>query len=203
MFQLLKALCIFLILASCAPKEVEYNEFVNYIQDEDNGLHKQAEMNGIVTELTYKPTDIWVHLELGESQTTQRRKDSLRRHYNNYHYFTVSLSKDNKEALHSSASSMMQYSELVQTLSFRMNEYVTLTTSAQDTIPVGDFSLDRTYGLSSATSLLFVFTREKTESAEWLQFNLNEFGLGTGNQRFRFKNKDLLKAPSIKFNTIQ
>lgn len=201
MFRLLKSLCIFLILASCTPKEVEYNELINYIQDEDNGLHKQAGMNGIVTEVTYKPTDIWLHLELGDNHTTQMQIDSLRKHYKSYHYFSVSLSKDNKEALHSSASSMSQYSELVQTLSFRMNEYVTLTTSAQDTIPVGDFILDRTYGLSSATSLLFVFSKDKTTSAEWIQFNLNEFGLGTGNQRFRFKNKDLLKAPSLKFNT--
>lgn len=80
-----------------------------------------------------------------------------------------------------------------------MNEYVMLTTSARDTIPVGDFMLNRTYGLSASTDVLVVFNREKARGADWVQINLSEFGLGVGSQRFRFSRKDLDEIPRIKF----
>lgn len=83
-----------------------------------------------------------------------------------------------------------------------MGNYVTLTTASADTIPVGDFMLNRTYGLSQSTDLLFVFNKEETERAEWVQFNLNEFGLGAGNQRFRFKRKDLEDLPRLNFEKL-
>lgn len=194
-------LCVLVLVVSCVEKEVTYQELIDYVQEKDNGLHLQQEANGILAEVTYKPTDLWVYLETDDESVSLTQLDSLRKHYTKYHYFTLSLSKDNKEALHSAVGSMDQYSELVQTLSFRMRDYVTLTTSQQDTIPVGDFILDRTYGLSSATSLLFVFAKEKTEKVEWIQFNLNEFGLGTGNQRFRFRSKDITNTPTIRFAT--
>jgi hypothetical protein len=79
-----------------------------------------------------------------------------------------------------------------------MNDFVTLTT-AQDTIPVGDFMLNRTYGMSNSTDLLFVFSRDKAKDKDWVQFNLNEFGLGAGNQRFRFRTNDIADAPGVDF----
>jgi hypothetical protein len=61
--------------------------------------------------------------------------------------------------------------------------------------------LNRTYGLSSTTDLLFVFNKKKAAGTDWVQFNLNEFGLGLGNQRFRFSTMDLEETPQINFST--
>lgn len=194
--------CVIVFLeTSCSKREVTKEELVAFIQDEDNGLRKQNTANEILTEVTYRPTDLWVDLEVGKAQVTNQKLDSLRRNYQDYYYFILNLSKDNKEALHNAPGSMGEYSELVQTLSFRMSEYVTLTTSKQDTIPVGDFILDRTYGLSTSSAVLFVFANEKAKDADWVQFNLNEFGLRTGNQRFRFNTKDIQETPQLLFNT--
>jgi hypothetical protein len=149
----------------------------------------------------YKPTDLWVIQEIENENFDSAKLDFLRRKYSGYYYFIVSLSRDNKEALHQ-VNSRVDYSELVQTMSFRMPQYVTLTTTKQDTIPVGDFMLNRTYGLSASTELLFVFSRTKAKGNSWVQFNLNEFGLGIGNQRFRFKTKDLEALPAINFKKL-
>ncbi|HEY9047244.1 MAG TPA: hypothetical protein VIN08_15170, partial [Ohtaekwangia sp.] len=142
-------------------------------------------------------TDLWVYQEIGKHKATPEQIDTLRKKYSQYLYFILSLSANNKEALHQAASD--QYGDLVQTLSFRMNNYVTLTTSVNDSIPVGDFMLNRTYGMSNSTDLLFVFSKEKAKGKDWIQFNLNEFGLGIGNQRFRFEMRDLEKIPEVTF----
>jgi hypothetical protein len=187
-------------ISSCSPKKFSAEELQAYIIDEENGTSLTEELNGTKVTVTYRPTDLWVSHEIDHEVVSMPEIDSLRKRYSDYYYFTVSLSRNNKEALHQ-VNNMGEYSELVQTLSFRMPQYVTLTTAKQDTIPVGDFILNRTYGLSSTTDLLFVFNKKKAAGTDWVQFNLNEFGLGLGNQRFRFSTMDLEETPQINFST--
>jgi hypothetical protein len=186
----------FLMMAACKPSHLTPEELSAYIAEEDHGLKKSVSMRETNISVSYRPTDLWVQQELGNDPADAKRIETLRKKYDRYVYFILSLSRNDKEALHQTGGE--QYSELVRTLSFRMNDYVTLTT-AQDTIPVGDFMLNRTYGMSNSTDVLFVFNREKAKERDWVQFNLNEFGLGAGNQRFRFEIKDLEDAPGISF----
>jgi hypothetical protein len=83
-----------------------------------------------------------------------------------------------------------------------MASYVTLTTALRDTVPVRDFVLQRTYGLGHSTDLLFAFNKEKASDAKWVEFNLKEFGMNMGYQRFRFKVKELEEVPQINFEKI-
>jgi hypothetical protein len=198
--RFLPLLLIFFVLA-CSPSAMTEEELQAFVADADHGLRQSVEVNGYQAELTYRPTDLWVKQEIGDKPATAQEVDALRKKYSDYYYFVLSLSRGNKEALHTMEGGMGQYSELVQVMSFRMADYVTMTTSASDTIPVGDSMLNRTYGLSQSTDILFVFNKEKAKNKDWVQFNLNEFGLGLGNQRFRFDRRKLDKAPSIKFNT--
>lgn len=191
------AVAAMLTLVSCGKQLLSSEELSAYVSDEEHGYTQKFESGGTVVSVTYRPTDLLVHQETGDEPTSAGRIDSLRQKYGQYYYFVLSLSHNNKEALHQVGQE--QYSDMVNILSFRMNEFVTMTTAASDTIPVGDFMLNRTFGMSTSTDLLFVFNREKVKGKEWVQFNLNEFGLGVGNQRFRFKTKDLDEAPLIDF----
>lgn len=188
---------VLLLLGSCTQTPMTADELSAYVMDEDNGMTKVVKAGDTHVEVMYRPTDLWVHQELGEQSPDEVRVKEIRSRYELYYYFVLSLSRNEKEALHQLSGGMPQYSELVNTLSFRMHDYVNMTTSAQDTIPVGDFILNRTFGMSQSTDVLFVFSRQEVKESEWVQFNLNEFGLGVGNQRFRFRVKDLEGAPKI------
>src|SRR5690242_3057900 len=125
------------LLFSCSGSDVlTPEELQSFILDEENDLVKTAEVNGYKIQVAYRPTDLWVQQETGDEPTDEATLTSLRKKYDSYYYFIVSLSKNEKEALHQVTGGMDQYSELVQTLSFRMAEHANLTTSAQDTIPV-------------------------------------------------------------------
>jgi hypothetical protein len=190
-----------LFLFRCTPDELSLPELQSYIKDEEHGVHQVAEMNGTRIDVMYKPTDLWVQHEIEQEQSvTNARIDSLRKTYDGLIYFVLSFSRNNTEALHAT-NSMDQYSDLVQTLSFQMHEYVSLTTFNQDTIPVGDFMLNRTYGINNETEILFVFDKSKAIGEDWIQLNLNEFGLSTGNHRFKFFMKDLDRVPELKFDS--
>jgi hypothetical protein len=202
--RILYFLLMAIILINCAPPEylspAELNE---YIADEENQLVKKIKVQAYSLRVSYRPTDLWIYQEADNLKIDVGTYNSLNQRYSNYYYFILSLSKANKEMLDpATTGGLGQYSELVQTLSFRMNNYVTLTTPAQDTISPGDFMLHRTYGLSEATNILFVFDKNKSKGKEWVSFNLKEFGLGIGDQRFRFKTEDLEKAPKLKFEIV-
>ena len=184
-------------VTSCKETVVSPEELNRYVADESNGLRKLVSVGPSTIEVTYRPTDLLVLQEVKNSSPSQQQIEVARTKYDKYLYFILSLSINDREALQQVGGS--EYSELVQTFSFRMNNYVTLTTAVNDTIPVADFMLDRTFGMSSSTDILFVFNREKAKGKTWVQFNLNEFGLGTGNQRFRFDTNEINDVPAINF----
>lgn len=168
----------------------------------ENDLTKEKEVNDFTVRVTYRPTDLLVYQEISGDTLDTARIAMLRKKYAHYYYFVLNLSKGSEEALHRLSGGQGQYSEVVQTLSFGMADHVTLTTSVKDTIPVGDFVLNRTYGMSNSTDLLFVFNRQKAKESEWIQFQLDEFGLGIGSQRFRFQRDLLDRAPGIDFKKL-
>jgi hypothetical protein len=194
-------LFIFFCVTACGLKTRSADDLNAFVQNENNGLQKSLTSEGTRISVSYKPTDLWIHQELQNSASTQEAIESLRKKYSAYHYFVVSFSRNSEEAL-TQLNNMREYGELVQTMSFRMDEFVSMTTSQRDTIPVGDFAINRTYGLSASTDILFAFSKEKTTGSQWIQIDLSEFGLGVGKQRFRFDIKDLEDAPLIDFKTI-
>jgi hypothetical protein len=196
-FKVLSFLLIALLIG-CKPNTFSTEkELVAYLQDEENGLKKTNEVGDYKVTVTYRPTDLLVKQEVGE-KPTQEAIAKANKKYQNYYYFILSLSKSGKEALDQSQG-FGQYSEMVQKLSFRVPEFVNMTTSASDTIPVADFILNRTYGLGSSTDILVVFNKEKAKGQTWVQFNLNEFGMNLGNSRIRFKTDDIDGCPKLLF----
>lgn len=173
-----------------------------FIAEEENQLTKRVNVGNHSIQVSYRPTDLWIYREVGGLTIDSVTYDSLYNRYANYCYFALSLSLENEEVPDHAAAGLYQYGELVQTLSFRMDKYVTLITSTHDTIPADDVMLNRTVGLGNTTDLLFAFDKEKITGKETVCFNLNEFGLGIGNQQFQFRTRDMEEAPKIKFQIV-
>ena len=191
-------LLVIVLLTNCTPSKLSEQELQGYVQDESNGLTKIVERKGIELSVNYKPTDLLVSQELRNRKREQTLIDSLRNKYSQYSYFVLNISKDGKEILNQSQN-FDAFSQNLQNLSFRMKEYVHLTTAQQDTVPVLDFVYPRLYGMGGSTSLLFVFDQEKIEDTDWVQFNLKDIGLGIGKSHFRFETSDIENAPQIDF----
>lgn len=192
------AIAILFTLNACSDDFLLESELQAFVL-ESKHLSKEREYKGFNVKLSYRPNDLLIAQELGGNKVSLPELNSLRGKYEGYYYFVLRLSKEDKEALYQSQSVSGQFSDLVQTLSFRMSNYVNMTTSGKDTIEVADYVFPRTYGMGGATNLMFVFNKADASQDEWVQFNLKEFGLGLGNQNFRFKREDLENAPHIKF----
>jgi hypothetical protein len=186
-----------ILLVGCTSNGVSSaSELLAFVNDKNNGTIKEERSGDLNLTLRYHPSEL---VSLAEVDTTVTPVDSVQKQRDRFDsqiYFILSLSINGEDALQV-LSRDARFSQLTSTLAFQMDRYVNLTTSGADTVYVNDFAMSRMYGLSKSTDLIFSFDKKKTKDQDWVQFNLNEFGLNTGNKRFRFNMKDLERVPTL------
>ncbi|MEM9857754.1 MAG: hypothetical protein AAF843_10370 [Bacteroidota bacterium] len=187
-----------LLLYSCSQKTPQTKDELLKWVAENEDFTKEATVRGIKAQVSYRPTDLII-AEVARSNT-EKEIDSLRKAYQNYYYFTISLSKNKKEALYSIDQS--RFSELVQVLSFNMKAHVKVITPDNDEILAKDYIFSRTYGIGTANTLLFVFPSDELKNADSFKLKITEFGFGLGLLSFEFNVSDLERAPELPLENL-
>jgi hypothetical protein len=186
-----------LLFLSCNQKQFDSREeLLEYLQDEENGYIQKKAVNGVDFSLMYRPTDLIV------SQMLQPKKlnevDSLRMEYKNYLYFNLSISKGNQEIL-SALPSKNDFGSMVNMLAFGMEEKTYLYTNNRDTIQILDYIYPRMFGTTNTTSMMFVYPRMEMDNIQFLNFSVEDIGLGTGDIKFKIPINKIKNQPKINF----
>ncbi len=186
-------------MISCTNKTFNTEEELwTYLKDEKNGYIQHKNINGYDFTLLYKPTDILVKQELGDSKDAET-SSALRKKYNKYMYFNVSMSKNNQELLSTAPNNRNEFGAMVNQLAFGMGDKVHLFTQEKDTIELADFSYPRMYGMSRSTDILFVYPRDKKQlTKEYLNFTIEDLGIYTGEVKFKVLTKKIKNEPKLK-----
>jgi hypothetical protein len=193
---------LFVILnaSSCRNEFVSEADLVEYVNDTDNGLTKSVRAGRNLVEVSWQPTDLLIAREVrGIQKPTAEEIDRARAKYQGQYYFAVRLSRNGQDLSTPSQVGFEGFTRLLETLSFEMGDKVSVITSAGDTLAVADYVYNRTYGISKSSDLLFVFRKERQPLHDnaFLELKLDEFGLETGKQVFRFEIDDINETPKI------
>jgi hypothetical protein len=191
----LRYLMLILVVNACTPESLSVEQLNTYLLDQKNGLIKRTVVNDVSIDLVYRPSDIVLSSHVGSNNVDSASLPVMRRRYESYLYFVISLSKGGQNVLKPDVSGA-QYSELVNTLSFQMDRFIFATTGS-DTIRVEAFQLDRLHEIQGPTKVLVAFPRDQFNEQAF-DINLREFGLGTGAQRFRFQFDDIKTVPKLR-----
>lgn len=190
---------LLLFISSCNKSFDTQEEMNDYIQDEDNGYHYKKTVSGVDYVLQYRPTDLLVKQELTEKNSPSEI-EKLRKQYNKYLYFNLSMSKNNQELLNSVAQDKAKFGQMVNDLAFGMEEKLHVYTPAKDTLALADFIYPRMYGMSNSTSIMIVYPRdEKYLKQDYLNFVIEDLGLNTGDVKFKINTKALINEPQLVF----
>lgn len=197
---------------SCSSKSFKTKEDLwTYLKDTDNGYLQQKNVNGYDFSLLYKPTDLLVLQELGahtESSLSAEKADpgqkekikALRKKYSKYLYFNLSMSRNGKELLSTTPKNRQQFGAMVNELAFEMHEKVHLFTPKKDTLILLDYNYPRMYGMSGATTMLFVYPRDKKYlQEEALNFTIQDLGTYTGEVKFKIETVKLKNELQLSF----
>jgi hypothetical protein len=173
-------------------------ELVAFIEDESNGYIQHKTVNGVNFSLMYRPTDLLVKQEFGNRKVTKVELKELKKKYEKFMYFNLSMSKNGQELLSVAPKDRYEFGVMVNQLTFEMNEKVYLYTKSKDTLDMVDFVYPRMYGISKATTLMFVYPKEKLNE-EFLNFTIQDIGLFTGEVKFKIPTKRIKNEPQLAF----
>ena len=195
-------LIITVVCFSCTSNTFENkNQLWEYLKHPDNGYLFQKSINGYDFSIIYKPTDLLVDQELSSNVSEEEREkeiNKLREKYKKYIYFTLSMSKGQKELLSVAPKNKQQFGGMVNQLAFGMGEKVHVFTAKKDTLPMIDYIYPRMYGMSVSTSMLFVYPRDqKYMRGEFLNLTIEDIGLFTGEIKFKIPIKKIKKEPKL------
>ena len=197
---------ILAVMTACQSRQriVGKRDLVKYINDPRHGLVQKAKVNDVDVQVSYAPSGLMIAQELSASAApkTKERLDSLEKKYSRNYYFFLKFSKDNRELIRQ-LGSFSRYSDMVQVLSFQMQQYINLTTAARDTVEMSDYAFEQTYGMGNANTLLLAFPREKIDKAGALDVNLAECGFGIGSLKFKFDKADLDRVPRLDYSRAE
>ena len=182
-------------LSACKKKKVTNEKMTSYIEEHGNGLKKVAQIGDMKAVLMYKPWQLLKHH--GETDE-ERRNKSNKFNFSNELFFVLSLSANNKELL--MQLPFKKYSEMVQVLSFRMNEFIDILPDDKSPVEPLECIFQQTYGLGKANDLLIVFDRKKIIGSDNLKLRVKEFGLATGDLSFDIKTDDIRNIKNIALN---
>ncbi|MDB5158416.1 MAG: hypothetical protein JWR50_3123 [Mucilaginibacter sp.] len=164
-------------------------DLIQYINDENNGLIKSQVIKGVTIRLTYKP---WQLLAANAGAINAVTLNQIKQKA----YFTLGLSKDKKELLRQLPFD--QYSEILQTLAFKMRPNINIRKNNKNVIEVEDCLFQQTYGMGRENNLLLIFEDSKLKDADQLIVSIKEFGLGLGDLKFQFNRSDINDLSGIK-----
>lgn len=203
LFQLGIIICLIMVCATvgCSGSKnfSDKTELVKYLNDEGNGYRKEVVSNGVTVSIVYQPESLFIEQELSDlTNAAGSLIDSVEKKYAQSYYFHVTFSRDGKEAIRN-AGGYKNYSMLLQTLAFQMHDHIQLTSSSKDTVELGDYFFDQTYGMSNGNTILVRFDKTKISKAETLDIHIAECGFGTGDLRFQFEKQKLDNAPVLKY----
>jgi len=188
-----------LCLISCGNEFGTQQELLDYLRDEDNGYRYSKSVNDVEFVVQYKSTDLLVLQEMNSQSMGMDRVAEMREKYSKFMFFNLSISQNNKEILSEVANEEERFKQLANTLSFEIDEKIHLIAGQKDTLAMQDFVYPKLYGMAGATTVMVVFVREeKYSGAKYLNFIVEDLGLGTGDVKFKIRAPALNSEPKLR-----
>lgn len=200
---------LILILTSCVEKTVTSNEeYLMWLNDEDNGLVMSKEVGGITIKVKYLPANYLAYQDLfGQVTISKSVADSVVNYYNKSLTFlmTIGVDGDSKkgDVMYQGVQNYEEYKKRLYSMNFDIENDILIKIGEKKYLPVLS-NLENGYGLTESRNITLVFVPETKEeqsfySAEEIQFTYDDELFETGINHFTFDRKKLNNIPQFIF----
>lgn len=171
--------------------EKEYYQYANEI---DNGLIKSDSSSGLKLSVMYKPWELMAKQDIkGVKKISQEVVDSIKKNYSQFYYFNLYIAGNEGDLRTQKFKNLSS----IDDISYNIKDMVEIITSNGDTLNAVDLAYARMYDATDNLKILFVFERQKCESAKSFDFNiLTEY---SKKSRLRFFTEDIKNIPSFSY----
>jgi hypothetical protein len=182
---------------------VDEEEFLQMLDDVDNGLVSQKQVGNLIIKIKYLPTDYMVSREFSSGETNT---DSIYDIYKSSLYFFLTYSYDDTEGSGADISlvglsNYQEFTERVYYFNFSLNEEITLQIE-EEKLSATACIIESTQGLDKDIRFLIMFspTTNKDQLSNYkgdLDIVLHDIVYQSGIHHFRFTRQSIDDFPRL------
>ncbi|MBC7412326.1 MAG: hypothetical protein H7331_07720 [Bacteroidia bacterium] len=176
------------------------SEYVQWIQNSENGLKKEKKIDEISFSLQHKPTDYVICQEEQTNTISPQVLKSKRAELNDMEYydFKIILANGEGELLKHNLESNDQYDKRVKYFAFEMQKDIAIVQN-NDTIPCALFHFERAYDVSPFSTFLLGFAKQKNDTKyNEKTFIYHDKVFKKGIIKFTYTHNELHNIPQLK-----
>lgn len=192
-------------LVSSKPKEVGPLEYMEYVNEENNGLYKKKVVGNYQYSVQYKPLDYEALRNLSLETLNASNMDSMRHLISDMQYFTFSIANVNggNDFIKSTTNNYGEYQQLLNYLSNDIYKDFLLV-SGEDTLSCLMHHFERTFSISPDAKIVLAFglpKGKKSNDFEDKTFVFTDRIFKTGIIKMKISAEAIKNCPSITFSS--
>jgi hypothetical protein len=180
-------------------EQLEPKEYVQWLQDVDNGIKKEKTIDDITFSIQYKPSEYIACIEEKKDQISDSILNEKNEELSDMEYYdlTISLTEGQGELLKHDLTSVAEYDARVQYFAFDMQQDIKLIEDG-DTIPCSLYHFERTYDVAPYSKFLLGFVKGKNAEPGERILTFYDKVFDKGLIKFTYTNEDLNNIPKLK-----
>lgn len=193
--------CSFLLLnlLSCGREDLIPSDYVQWVNNPENGLLKEKTIPPLTIEVLYKPLAYIVANEERSNVISKEVYQGRIKELEGLQYYTLKLGimDENLNVTNYEVTNNAEQQERLSYLSFSMQRDIKLI-DGKDTLPCKLFHFERSYDLSSTRTFVLAFDQLETNQNQSKTLILDLPYFKTGPIKLNYKTADLEAIPSLK-----
>ena len=190
-------ICLISVFISGCNRALDKKDYIAWVRDYDNGLHKKVEFQEVIVDVQYKPIDLLLLTEnvaLASDSSQMNKKND----FEGMTYFTVKIRhKSNKDIFKYNLSSESEYYNRLYYFSFGFKDEITLKVGDQ-TFPCVAYHFEKSYSMSPDKTFLLGFETDKLADDKNLTLVINDKAFSNHVFEITYTIKELKSIPKLK-----
>lgn len=190
---------LILITTSCEKHQLDSNEWIKYVENEDNGLKSKIATGEYLYTFQYKPLEYIVLKELNHINNKvkfNKRLSELKKSI----WFNVSISSKGSEInpLKENSNSTDDYNKTLSYFNNSAMKNFTLTYGNQEMNQIG-YYFENTYGLTPNDVMIIGFNIPDSIPKQDIQLSYDDKIYQNGLLKIKITKKEFKQIPTLKF----
>lgn len=192
-------LAVAIFVFGFSEKELNAEDYVKYVESDNNALMNTKEIDDLSFKLQYCPTEYLLLMEYKTDNISNALVENRKKENDSLLYFKLRISaKGTNDVMNHNVGSTEDYYSRIQYLSYGLEENIALL-NGNDTIFPALFHFERTYGIAPFADFIMAFHTKIKESDDF-QVLIDDKAFDSGILKFTYNNKDIQNIPKLKTN---
>ncbi len=194
----LLVVCLLPLLAGCKQSVLSPQQYMDWVRNEDNGLHISKTIEDYSFSLQYKPFEYVMFLQLGKENAIRSQVEAKRGEMDGMQYYTLQIQGKNRgEIVGNEYSAEEQAMRLEYFMGPAQDDIVLV--EGKDTLPCVLYHFERSYNLDNGNALVLGFSKPANSGVTDKQLIYQDQVLNTGPVHFTISHAAIQQIPQIRY----